>query len=139
MKSKLRDAARYTSEQTKALYDVSQLEKKIVDAQKRLAQSEQRLNDALKREQRRSDAAQEQRLRQIDDDLSQHEELHEQTAREIEKLKALPEKITVVFFAADPGSDKSDRLLLDEEARLIEEKSGPPRTEMCWTFTRAGR
>ncbi|MFK3919173.1 hypothetical protein [Pseudomonas fulva] len=122
MKSKLRDAMRYDSEQTKALSEVSQLEKKIFEAQKRLTQSEQRLAEALKREQRRSDAAHEQRMRQINDGLSRHEELHDQTAREIEKLKALPEKITVVFFAADPGSDKSNRLLLDEEARLIGEK-----------------
>ncbi|GLH44583.1 hypothetical protein RS3R6_09390 [Pseudomonas atacamensis] len=122
MKSKLRDATRYDSEQTKALSEVSQLEKKIFEAQKRLTQSEQRLAEALKRELRRSDAAQEQRMRQINDGLSRHEELHDQTAREIEKLKALPEKITVVFFAADPGSDKSNRLLLDEEARLIGEK-----------------
>lgn len=122
MKSKLRDAQRYDSEQTKALSDVSQLEKKILEAQKRLAQSEQRLAQALKREQQRLDAAQEQRLREINDGLTRHEELHDQTAREIEKLKALPEKITVVFFAADPGSDKSNRLLLDEEARLIGEK-----------------
>ncbi|CRM69745.1 hypothetical protein [Pseudomonas sp. 25 E 4] len=122
MKSKLRDAMRYDSEQTKALSDVSQLEKKIFEAQKRLAQSEQRFADALKRDQRRADAAQEQRLRQINDGLSRHEDLHDQTAREIEKLKALPERITVVFFAADPGSDHSNRLLLDEEARLIGEK-----------------
>lgn len=122
LKSKLRDAMRYESEQAKALTDVSKLETKIFEAQKRLAQSEQRLADAIKREQRRSDAAQEQRLRQIDDGLSRHDDLHDQTAREIEKLKALPEKITVVFFAADPGSDKSNRLLLDEEARLIGEK-----------------
>lgn len=122
MKSKLRDAMRYDSEQTKALSEVSQLEKKIFEAQKRLTQSEQRLTEVLKREQRRSDAAHEQRMRQINDGLSRHEELHDQTAREIEKLKALPEKITVVFFAADPGSDKSNRLLLDEEARLIGEK-----------------
>jgi len=122
VKSKLRDAQRYQSEQTKALSDVSQLEKKILEAQKRLAQSEQRLAQALKREQQRLDAAQEQRLREINDGLTRHEELHDQTAREIEKLKALPEKITVVFFAADPGSDKSNRLLLDEEARLIGEK-----------------
>ncbi|WP_447782091.1 hypothetical protein [Pseudomonas plecoglossicida] len=122
VKSKLRDAQRYESEQTKALSDISQLEKKILEAQKRLAQSEQRLAQALKREQQRLDAAQEQRLREINDGLTRHEELHDQTAREIEKLKALPEKITVVFFAADPGSDKSNRLLLDEEARLIGEK-----------------
>ncbi|RRW54566.1 hypothetical protein EGJ55_14985 [Pseudomonas moraviensis] len=59
MKSNLRDAMRYDSEQTKALSDVSQLEKKIFEAQKRLAQSEQRFADALKRDQRRADAAQE--------------------------------------------------------------------------------
>ncbi|MEK0363212.1 hypothetical protein [Pseudomonas sp. CBC3] len=122
VKSKLRDVERYSGQQTKALSDVSQLEKKIFEAQTRLAQSEQRLAEALKRDQKRADAAQEQRLRQINDGLSRHDVLHDQAAREIEKLKALPEKITVVFFAADPGSDHSNRLLLDEEARLIGEK-----------------
>lgn len=57
MKSKLR----YDTEQTKALSDVRQLEKKIFEAQKRLSQSEQRLTDALKRDQRRTDAAQDTR------------------------------------------------------------------------------
>lgn len=61
MKSKLRDALRYDTEQTKALSDVRQLEKKIFEAQKRLSQSEQRLTDALKRDQRRTDAAQDTR------------------------------------------------------------------------------
>ncbi|MDI3273490.1 hypothetical protein ACYZT3_14500 [Pseudomonas sp. MDT1-16] len=43
--------------------------------------------------------------------------MHDETALEIERLKALPEKITVVFFAADPGSNSSDKLALDEDFR----------------------
>ncbi|WP_409322650.1 hypothetical protein [Pseudomonas putida] len=120
--SKLRDAMRYEKEQAKALTEVSQLEKKIVDAQKKLGQSEQRLAEAIQREQKRASELQEKRFRQLDDGLSRHEEMHDQTAREIERLKALPEKITVAFFAADPGSNPANKLALDEEARLISEK-----------------
>lgn len=120
--SKLREALRYENEQAKALTEVSRLEGKIADMQKKLSQSEKRLNESLQREQQRANEEQENRFRKITDGLSRHEELHDQTAREIERLKALPEKITVALFAADPGSSASDKLALDEEARLIREK-----------------
>lgn len=120
--SKLKEALRYDQEQAKALSEVSRLEGKIVDAQKKLSQYEKRLNDALQREQQRTSTDQEHRFREISNGLSRHEELHDKTAREIERLKALPEKIIIAFFAADPGSHASNKLALDEEARLIREK-----------------
>lgn len=39
---------------------------------------------------------------------------------EIERLKAIPEKITVLFLAANPND--TPKLSLDEEARSIQEK-----------------
>lgn len=50
---------------------------------------------------------------------SHHAHLHEETARELDKLRALPEEIVVAFFASDPGSTNENKLALDEEARLI--------------------
>jgi hypothetical protein len=137
--SKLREANRYASEQAKAETEVGKIEKKIADEHKKLVTAQKRLEDELKRERKQQDSAhakriteekkqkrtsvqQERVLRDLSQGLSRHENLHVQTALEIERLKALPEKITVVFFAADPGSDSTTKLGLDEEARLIGER-----------------
>ncbi|MNU64048.1 CHAT domain protein [compost metagenome] len=141
--SKLREATRYASEQAKAETEVGKIEKKVADEHKKLVAAQKRLEDELKRERKRQDTAharriteekklmaeqkrtavqQERVLRDLSQGLSRHENLHVQTALEIERLKALPEKITVVFFAADPGCDSTTKLGLDEEARLIGER-----------------
>ena len=141
--SKLRESTRYASEQAKAETEVGKIENKIADEHKKLVTAQKRLEDELKRERKRQDTAQARRvteekkvvaeqkraalqqervLRNLSQGLSRHENLHVQTALEIERLKALPEKITVVFFAADPGSDSTTKLGLDEEARLIGER-----------------
>lgn len=58
-------------------------------------------------------------MRELGAGLLRHEGMHTETALQIEMLKALPERITVLFMASDPGSNK---LSLDEEARAIGEK-----------------
>lgn len=141
--SKIREATRYASEQAKAETEVGKIEKKIADEHQKLVTAQKRLEDELKRERKREETAharriteekklmaeqkratsqQERVLRDLRQGLSRHEDLHVQTALEIERLKALPEKITVVFFAADPSSDSTTKLELDVEARLIGER-----------------
>jgi len=141
--SKRREAVRYSDDQSKAQTEVGKIEKKIADEHTKLVTAQKRLEDELGRDRKRQEAAHAKRmveekkiladqkraalkhertLRDITSGLSRHENLHAQTAIEIERLKALPEKITVVFFAADPGSDSTSKLALDEEARLIGER-----------------
>lgn len=141
--SKLREATRYASDQAKAETEVGRIEKKIADEHTKLVTAQKRLEDELKRERKRQDTAQAKRvteekkvmaeqkraalqqgrvLRDLSQGFSRHENLHVQTALEIERLKALPGNITVVFFAADPGNDSTTKLGLDEEARLIGER-----------------
>jgi len=141
--SKIREATRYASEQAKAETEVGRIEKKIADEHQKLVTAQKRLEDELRRErkreeivharqitdekklmaeQKRATSQQERVLYDLRQGLSRHEDLHVQTALEIERLKTLPEKITVVFFAADPGSNSATKLGLDEEARLIGER-----------------
>ncbi len=52
--------------------------------------------------------------------IKQHEHTQNQMLTDIEQLKAIPEKITVLFMAANPTDTAP--LRLDEEARSIQEK-----------------
>ncbi|MBC8999885.1 hypothetical protein IAI51_25490 [Pseudomonas sp. N40(2020)] len=70
-------------------------------------------------EHKRTEQIRERRMREIGAGLARHEDLHVETALQIQMLRALPERITVLFMASDPGTNK---LALDEEARSIGEK-----------------
>ncbi|KPN91946.1 hypothetical protein [Pseudomonas nunensis] len=141
--SKQKEAVRYADEQAKAQIEVGKIEKKIADEQNKIVTAQRRLDDEVAKERKRLDAAQTKRMKEekklladqqrtareqdrrmqnLGAGLSRHESLHAQTAIEIGRLKALPETITVVFFAADPGSNSVTKLALDEEARLIGER-----------------
>lgn len=138
--SKGREAARYAADHSKAQAEIGKWEGKIADEQKKLATAQGKLDQEVAREHKKQDAAQkkregdfkkqqadqkraeqahERRMCEIGAGLARHEGLHEETALQIEMLKALPEQITVLFFASDPGINK---LALDEEARSIGEK-----------------
>ena len=53
----------------------------------------------------------------IRETLAQHEKYQEELQMQIEQLKVIPEKITVLFLAANPTDTPA--LRLDEEARMI--------------------
>ncbi|WP_430734987.1 CHAT domain-containing protein [Halodesulfovibrio aestuarii] len=57
-------------------------------------------------------------MSKITSTLNHHSQLHNETISALEKLTELPEKITVLFFAANPV-DQS-QLRLDEEVRAID-------------------
>lgn len=146
--AKEREAVRHADDHSKAMVEIARIESKIADEQKRLvtaqgkvAQEEtkaqkklddtrkkqdvaqKKRDDDLKRQQatdKRADEARARQLHHLNAGLVRHENMHAATAQQIEMLKALPERITVLFFASDPGSGSSSPLALDEEARSIQ-------------------
>lgn len=129
IQSKLRDAGRYAEEQAKHEREVAKIEKNIANEQKKLAATQGKLDSeetkALKKrneEQKRQQDAQQTQLRTLKSSLTQHEILHRETIARVDRLSALPEKIVVAFFATDPATSSARRLLLDEEAREIQQK-----------------
>ena len=99
---------------------IAQKEKEYTTADKNYRNEEAKLNkkaadEGKKRIQQaaRQSAAMEQAIRR-------QEQLQAQMQREIDSIKALPEKITVLFLAANPID--TPQLRLDEEARSIHEK-----------------
>jgi hypothetical protein len=124
--SYLRDAQRYSEQAANAQKNVANVEDKIAreysrlaDAQKNLAREEEREADARQREAERRSREHEQQMRNISSTLTDHDALHRHTLSAIEKLSQLPERITVVFMAANPLDQA--QLRLDEEARAITE------------------
>lgn len=138
--AKGREALRHESDQSKALVEMAKVDRKIADEQKKLAAALKKVDQEVAREQKKQDAskkkgdtdlkrqrveqqrtqqAHERQMRELGAGLARHEDMHVETAMQIELLKTLPEKITVLFMASDPGTNK---LALDQEARSIGEK-----------------
>lgn len=124
--SYLRDAQRYSEQAVSAQKNVANIEDKIAreqsragDAQRNLAREEQREAENRRREEERRAREHEQRMRNISSTLTEHSALHRHTMSAIEKLSQLPEKITVLFMAANPLDQK--QLRLDEEVHAIAE------------------
>lgn len=92
-------------------------------------------NDRVKKDERRVQD-QERRMRQITGKLLEHDELHEHALTAIEALAQLPERIVVLFLAANPLDQV--QLRLDEEARSIaemirkSEHRDAVKLESCW-------
>lgn len=121
-----RDAQRYADQAVAAQKNVARIEDKIAqeqsrmaDAQRNLAREEQREADKRYRDQERQAREHEQSMKSMNTTLSHHNVLHARTLNAIEKLSQLPEKVTVLFMAANPLD--LEQLRLDEEARSITE------------------
>ncbi|MCD7745713.1 MAG: hypothetical protein LUI13_10605 [Lachnospiraceae bacterium] len=99
---------------------IAQKEKEKATAEKNYRNEEAKLNkknmEAEKKRQR--DAAQQ--TAELERSIREYGNTQTQMQMEIEKLKAIPEKITVLFLAANPGD--TPKLSLDEAARSIQEK-----------------
>lgn len=141
--SYLRDAQRYSEQAAGAQKNVASVEEKIArehsrmaDAQRNQTREEEREADNRHREEERRVREHEQRMRSINSTLTQHDALHRHTLSAIDKLSHLPERITVLFMAANPLDQA--QLRLDEEARAIGEmirKSqhrDAVKLESCW-------
>jgi hypothetical protein len=105
---------------------IADLDKKIAAKEKELAAEEKKVRQVAERieKKRAQDERQrlqesERRLQSINQSLSDHDYAQSQMAAEIDRLKYVPETITVLFFATNPLD--TDRLRLDEEVRSIQE------------------
>lgn len=127
MKSKLGEIDR-------ANKSIADTEKKIGDIYKKIAQKERDLATADKNyrneesrvskkyadaEKKRQQEANIQ-MQSIEQTIRRHEQFQFQMQSEIERLKAIPDKITVLFMSSNPIDTQP--LRLDEEARVIQEK-----------------
>ena len=99
---------------------ITKKEKEITTAEKNCRNEEDRLN-------KRAASAEKKRLQEaarqaasFEASIQQQEEAQAQMQMEIEKFKAVPEKISVLFLAANPKD--TPPLRLDEEARAIQER-----------------
>lgn len=124
--SYLRTAQSAAENAAKAMKNIANIEDKIAreqsklhDAQKNLTREEQRESTNRRREEEKRIRETKQRLAGIRNTLTVHEGLHERSFAAIEKLTQLPERITVLFMAANPLDQLE--LRLDEEVRAIEE------------------
>lgn len=93
--------------------------KEIVDYQKKISNEQNSIDKKRKIENDKLQKDQERSLRSINDTLNHHNTLHRTTLSEIQELKKVPEKITVLFLASNPIDQA--QLRLDEEARSITE------------------
>ena len=139
----LREIQRYQDELVRAQKTLADIEDKVAREHARLIDAQTQLSRELDREARdrqrqdeRRAREHEQRMRHITRTLSTHDTLHRDTASAIQRLSQLPERITVLFMAANPLDQV--QLRLDEEVRTIVEmirKSqhrDAVKLESCW-------
>lgn len=99
---------------------IAQKEKERANAEKNYRNEEAKINKkAMELEKKRQQEAKRQAAA-FERSLKEYKNTQSHMQLEIEQLKAIPEKITVLFLAANPKDTK--QLSLDEEARSIQEK-----------------
>ncbi|MCI0724056.1 MAG: CHAT domain-containing protein [Acidobacteria bacterium] len=126
MQSRLREAQRHRETAVRHQQRVADIESKIAREQGRLNDAQRRLVAAQDQESRRQVQEQERlareqdrRMRAISGKLIHHDQLHQVALWAIKKLQQLPERIVVLFLAANPLDQQ--QLRLDEEVRAIGE------------------
>lgn len=140
MSSAIQSANRTSSLQTKQSHlrrveslqeDLVTIEKKLADIEGKIATAQKRHGDAqskvateeakeFKKRQTASDRAakdSEKAMKSVVSTLITHDHRHAETEAQIKRLSELPEKITVLFLAANPLDQPE--LRLDEEVRAI--------------------
>jgi len=126
MQWRLRDAQRHQDAAARHQQKVADIEWRIAREQGRLNDAQRRLVAAQDREGRRrmqeqelATREQERRMKAISGKLTHHDQLHKVALSALEKLQQLPERIVVLFLAANPLDQQ--QLRLDEEVRAIGE------------------
>ena len=124
--NKLREAQRARNDLVAITNKISTIENKIAAENNKLQSAEKSLasEEAKEAKKRQRDAEQlsrknQQKMHTINSQIRLHSTLHREAFSEIERLKTLPEKIEVLFLAANPLDQVE--LRLDEEARSIHE------------------
>ncbi|WP_366924643.1 CHAT domain-containing protein [Metallumcola ferriviriculae] len=126
IKSKLNEISRLEK-------SLSDIDKAIANLEKKIASKEKEYNTEAKKhkaeeEKQRKKQEQEDKQRQkvsertfqkINQAIAAQQRQQSDMQNDIERLKAVPEKITVLFFATNPTN--TSKLRLDEESRTIQE------------------
>ena len=99
---------------------INQKEKELTAAERNFNIEEARVSKKKTESEKKRQREAELRAQSFEQTIKKHELLQSQLQSEIERLKAIPEKITVLFMTANPID--TQQLRLDEEARAIQEK-----------------
>ncbi len=99
---------------------IVQKEKEYNTADKNYRNEEAKLNKKAADEEKKRIQQAARQSAALEQALRRQEQRQVQMQREIDNIKAIPEKITVLFLASNPID--THQLRLDEEARLIQEK-----------------
>lgn len=123
-RSKIGEIERKSKDLASANAKIAQVETKIAAEQKKLnsvreslSKEEQKLSKKQRQDAEHLARQTSNHISNISSKLLEHDALHEVAMTEIERLKALPENITVLFLAANPLDQ--EQLRLDEEVRSI--------------------
>ena len=120
LKSKTNDIERYRKEVANGVKRIADIEEKIARKYKELHSEQEKLTREEQRELDKQQKAHAQAMRAISTGMDTLAREQVRTRYEIERLKALPRQITVLFLAANPLTQV--QLRLDEEARAIREQ-----------------
>lgn len=99
---------------------IAQKEKEIVTADKNCRNEEAKVDKKQMSEEKKRMRDSDRKSREFEQRIQQSEIIQEKLQLDIERLKAIPKTITVLFLAANPAN--TVQLRLDEEARSIQEK-----------------
>ena len=99
---------------------IAKIEKEIVTAEKNCSNEEEKIAKKKKAEEKKRLLEADKQKRLIQSTLTQQSKIQDEIQEEIKKLKEIPEKITVLFLAANPIN--TIPLRLDEEARTIQQR-----------------
>ncbi len=121
------------SEIERAEKEIASIEKKLADIEKKISQKdgeiaseekkirteEERIRKKQEQEDKKRQQENEKILRSINQNIAKQQQEQLNMRNDIRQLKAVPEKITVLFFATNPIG--TSPLRLDAEARTIQE------------------
>lgn len=98
---------------------IAKKDKEIASEEKKLRGEEEKLRKKQEQEEKKRQQQNERTLKKIHQAISIQQRQQADMQRDIEQLKAVPERIVVLFFATNPKG--TSQLRLDEEARSIQE------------------
>lgn len=98
---------------------MAQKDKEMADEEKRLRSEEEKIRKKQEQEDNKRQQESEKTLLKINQAITSQRRQQATMQEDIERLKYIPKKITVLFFATNPKG--TSQLRLDEEARSIQE------------------
>lgn len=98
---------------------MAQKDKEIADEEKRLRSEEDKIRKKQEQEDKKRQQESEKTFKKINQAIATQQRHQLTMQQDIDDLKYIPEKITVLFFATNPKG--TSQLRLDEEARAIQE------------------